>query len=136
MLKLNPEINVCTIIEEWDEELEELILVHPNRIEIEIKHNFVFDNRLIPSDFNGIIVKNITIGEPYPKEFYDDIEENVEIPFYMLESPEKYTSYVKQHLNRIRIELKAPNMTMTEALDALTGGFENHQEWFNDVCCD
>lgn len=133
LLKLKPEINVSTIIEEWNEDLEQFVLVNPNRIEIHVNHPFIFDNRLVPTEFNGIKVTNITIDGAYPKEFFDDIEENVEIPFYILESPDKYISYVTQHLDSIRTELKAPNMTMAEALDALTGGFEKHKKWFNDV---
>ena len=133
LMKLKPQVDVTTVIEEWDEDLEQFVLVNPNRIEIHVNRHFVFDNRLVPTEFNGIQVTNITIDGPYPKEFFDDIEENEPTPFYRLEDPDKYINFVTKHLESIRIELNAPNMTMAEALDALTGGFQKHQEWFNDV---
>ncbi len=133
LIKLKPEINVSTIIEEWDEDLEQFVLVQPNRIEIHVNHPFIFDNRLVPTEFKGVIVKNITIGEPYPKEFFEDIEENEPTPFYRLEDPEKYINFVTKHLEIIRKQLLSPEMTKEEALDALTGGFEKHKKWFNDV---
>lgn len=131
LLKLKPEINVSTIIEEWDEELEQL--VYPNRIEININHPFIFDNRLVPSEFKGVIVKNITVGEPYPSEFFDDIQENEPTPFYRLEDPDKYINFVTKHLESIRKQLLSPEMTKEEALDAITGDFTKHKIWFDDV---
>lgn len=133
LLKLKPEINVCTVIEEWDEELEQFVLVNPNRIEIHVNHLFIFDNRLVPSEFKGVIVKNITIGEPYPKEFFEDIEENEPTPFYRLEDPDKYINFVTKHLESIRLQLQTPEMTIEEALDAITGDFTKHKIWFDEV---
>lgn len=133
LMKLKPEINVCTVIEEWDEDLEQFVLVQPNRIEININHPFIFDNRLVPSEFKGVIVKNITEGAPYPGEFFDDIEENEPTPFYRLEDPDKYINYVNKHIDSIRQQLQSPEMTIEEALDAITGDFTKHKIWFDDV---
>ncbi|MBI2279160.1 MAG: hypothetical protein HYU68_00480 [Bacteroidetes bacterium] len=133
LMKLKPEINVSTIIEEWDEDLEQFVLVQPNRIEIHVNHPFIFDNRLVPTEFNGIKVTNITIDGAYPSEFFDDIEENEPTPFYRLEDPEKYINYVNKHIDSIRKQLLSPEMSKEEALDAITGDFTKHKIWFVDV---
>lgn len=133
LMKLKPQVDVTTVIEEWDEDLEQFVLVNPNRIEIHVNHPFIFDNRLVPSEFNGIKVTNITEGAPYPKEFFDDIEENEPIPFYMLEAPEKYIKYVNKHIDSIRKQLQSPEMTKEEALDAISGDFTKHKIWFDNV---
>jgi len=131
LVKLNPEINVCTVIEEWDEELDQL--VNPNRMEISVNHSFIFDNRLIPSKFKEIKVNNIIVGEPYPKEFFENIEEGIEIPLHVLEDPDKYINYVTKHIDSIRQRLYSPDMSIDEALDAITGDFNKHKIWFKNI---
>lgn len=131
LMKLKPQVDVTTVIEEWDEELDKM--VNPNRIEIEVRHPFIFDVRLIPKRFMGYKVKSIIVGKPYPNEFFDGIEEGIEIHLYMLEDPEKYISYVKKHIDGIRQQLNSPDMSIAEALDAITGDFEAHKKWYNDL---
>lgn len=135
LMKLNPEINVCTVIEEWDEDIEQFVLVHPNRIEIEIKHNFIFDNRLVCSEINGIPVFNIVVGQAFPDSFFEGFKSGDPIPLYKLEAPENYVEFVNTNLEQIREKLSAPNMSISEALDAIvaTGDFQKHIQYVNDL---
>lgn len=75
--------------------------------------------------FNGITVQNVWVGE-FPDEFPSD---NEEPPLEVWYAPERYQQYVSRNLNLIRETLNHPNMSEEEALDALTGDFQQHVDW-------
>ena len=98
-------------------------------IEITISHPFLFDNRQVPNEFNGIKVNNVTTGK-FPKEFPNP---ETDIPLAEYYNPERYIKYVNRNLSLIRRKLKIPKMSKEEALDALTGGFKDHVKWCNKL---
>ena len=123
LVALNPEIIVdeilCSSEDDWVESDTPVY-------EISVKHPFVFDVRLIPSEFKGVSVKNIWVGE-FPREFLSENEEG--IPLEDWYAPERYEAFVDRSLTILSQELRIPNLTKIEALDALTGDFQKHKDW-------
>ncbi len=112
LIKLKPEVMVSEFLDN-DEK--------PTGVfDITVKHEFVFDNRLIPDSFEGIKVVNWDRG-PNPPEFPNS---NAALPLWMYYSAKNYEKFVDNNFEMIRKNLLNPNMSRTEALDALTGGFE------------
>ena len=99
-------------------------------MEISVKHPFIFDNRLVPDEFQGIKVHNIIIGDS-PLEFPEPGHD-----FELLEvyhAPERYINFVNRCITQIRKKLKNPDLPKEEALDAITGGFEKHIKWCEEL---
>ena len=101
------------------------IIFDPPYIDIALIHPFIFDKRLIPSEFEGLKVNGY--------EHFENIDEDS-----MIESlekrdectnPEYYIKFVENNIALIREVLMQPNLTKNEALDALTGGFKEYKEW-------
>lgn len=93
------------------------------KINIDVKHPFVFDIRRIPKTFEGIEVMDITVGK-IPMEFTGS---NLALPWFEIFSPENYVRFVDNNLKSIREILKEPRWSKTEVLDALTGGFRKYE---------
>jgi len=90
-----------------------------------VGHKFIFDYRLIPDSFENIKV-NSNLCENIPKEF------PYAYPWTLIEeyhSPNRYIIFVKRNLEKIRKSLKSIHMSVDEALDALTGDFNQHKNW-------
>lgn len=102
----------------------------PPLVQITVKHPFVFDNRLIPENFQGFEVDNVTIGK-FSKEFPDPGHNYQPIEEYY--APERYIAFVSRKINLIRKTLKNPGLSEADALDALTGGFEKHIKWCEEL---
>ena len=103
-------------------------LIEGEKYEITIFRPFIFDNRLIPEEFEGVKIKNVEVGER-PQEF--DVDEKDEsIPLELYDAPEKYIAFVDRCFDEIRLKLDNPKMTKEEMLDALTfeGNFAKHIE--------
>ena len=126
LLALNPEIIVSEILESSDKDWVES---DKPVYQIDVKHPFVFDVRLIPDEFKGIPVKNIWVGE-FPKEFPSS---NESLPLEVWYAPERYERFVVENLSLLTEKLQIPNLTKMEALDALTGGFQKHKDWCNEL---
>ncbi|OFY85382.1 MAG: hypothetical protein A3F72_03705 [Bacteroidetes bacterium RIFCSPLOWO2_12_FULL_35_15] len=124
LIKLGAEITIDEFTESINS--EEIKVFDKPLLHINIKHPFIFDNRLIPADYKGIKVNNIVVGE-YPKEFPEPIDS---MPLHEYESPEKYELFVANNLELIRHNLNAPQMNSIEALEALTGNYTKHKEWY------
>jgi hypothetical protein len=97
-------------------------------VRFEVYHSFIFDNRLVPEEFQGIKVQNITLDD-YPSEF--DITEDAPILNAEYYHPDKYIKFVDREINTIAKKLKRKDLTKREALDALTGDFYLHLKWYN-----
>lgn len=122
LFELNPDVSLYEIIESSEEGWEQLEkLVY----RIDVKHPFIFDVRLIPTEFNGISVRNIWVGE-FPEEFPSS---NDSLPLEEWYAPGRYRKFVDRNLKLIADTLHQPDLSEPEALDALTGDFEKHLEW-------
>lgn len=129
LVALSPIIEVDEITESWSTNNPETTLYEPPLIEITIKHPLIFDNRLVPSEFQGIKIRNVTIGK-FPSEFPEPL---VEIRLEEYYDPERYIKFVKRKLSQIRKKLKRSDLSEEEALDALTGDFNKHIVWCNNL---
>lgn len=108
-------------------------LTEGKNYELTVFHPFIFDNRILPKEFEGVKIKNVEEGER-PKEF--DVDENEKfIPLDVYHSPEKYIKFVDRCFDDIRIQLENPNMSKDEMLDALTfdGSFKEHIKWCKEI---
>jgi hypothetical protein len=127
LVALNPEIIVDQILwsssEDWAES-------ETPTYDIQVRHPFVFDVRLIPSEFRGIPVKNVWIGD-FPEEFPSDDEE---IRLEVWCAPGNYERFVARCLSLIAETIRQPNLTKEEALHALTGDFQKHKKWCERLC--
>ena len=112
LIKLNPDVYISEFLDEENN--------LTGKLEITVKHPFVFDNLLIPDSFEGINIQNVTIGA-FPKEFPD---ENAEMPLWKWFAEDNYRKFILNHIDEIRKKLDRPGLTEEEALDALTGGIE------------
>ncbi len=94
-----------------------------------VGHQFIFDYRLIPIHFEDIEVKSY-LCEEMPKEF-PTVNEDTQIEVY--HSPNNYILFVERNIVQIRKKLKSSTMSIDEALDALTGDFEQHKKWVTQL---
>ena len=125
LIALAPRIIVDAITSSFSSDHPEIIYYDPPILQITVQHRFVFDNRLVPSEFNGIKVTNTTVGE-MPLEFPEPLND---IPLEEYYNPKRYIRFVNRCLPQIRRKLKKHDMSVQEALDALTGGFDKHIDW-------
>jgi len=118
LIALKPEIEVFKIIEDKDGNQCDIWT-------ISVYRPFLFDGRLVPEIFECIKVNDIIMGQ-FPKEFPS---ENAGLPLEDWFAPERYQKFAENNISLIRQTLLKPDMTVNEALDALTGGFEKHLAW-------
>jgi hypothetical protein len=95
-----------------------------SKTEVHVHHGFVFDMRLIPSDFKGIKVCDVTHGD-MPKEFPS---ENCMMRHFEYYAPANYERFVDNNFENIAKTLKMKNPDKAELLNALTGNFQLHKE--------
>ncbi len=95
-----------------------------SKIIITVKHELIFDNRLVPKSFEGIEIENVTIGK-FPKEFPDA---NTSMPWFKIFSPDNYRRFVSNNIDVFRDKLNNRNLSIEEALDAITEGFRNYEK--------
>lgn len=130
LMRLNPKVVIDEIKEMYDSSIEgEMIIFDPPVPEITVQHPFIFDNRLVPESFENLRVRNMTMGS-FPREFPSG---NAALPLEEWYSPKNYETFVINNLDLIRRTLKSPNMSKSEALDALTGDFKEHKKWCRDL---
>jgi hypothetical protein len=115
LMALSPIVWVDEIIESSTSENSEIILYDPPLLQITVQHPFVFNNRLVPSEFQGIKVGNFVIGK-FPSEFPEPLTDITWEEYY---APERYRKFAKRKLALIRKKLKEPNLTEEEAVAAL-----------------
>lgn len=118
LMVLNPEIGIDQFTTDADGN-------SCNKFILFVGHGFIFDYRLIPAHFEGIEVKS-HLCEQMPKEFPPAFPGSQLEAYY---SRERYLMYVKKNIEIIRKRLKSENLSVTEALDALTGGWVDHENW-------
>lgn len=124
LVQLNPEI-YCSSLDKQNKDDE------PNRLdksnwEIVVKHDFIFDNRLVPDNFCGFKVENLINPESYPNEFPSS---QSELPLEDWYAPKNYIDFVENHFDESKDKLRNHNLTKRELLDALTGDFNKHIKW-------
>ena len=129
LFELSQKVIVTGLVEDWNRETHEVIVYDPPIYQIEVWRPFLFDVRLIPTEFNGIKVFDQFFGS-YPSEFPSD---HAALPWEDHQAPERYIKYVDNNLELISKKIRISNLTRIEALDALTGGFEKHIKWCNDM---
>lgn len=121
LISFNPQIEVSEI--EVD---EKGIVQNPPRLEILVWHPFIFDNRLIPKVFLGMKVINAVRFHTLP----EILNPKDDSPLWEVENPNRYISFVEQNIDEIRIKLKSESLSKYDALDALTGNFQEYlKEW-------
>jgi len=97
-----------------------------SRSTVHIHHRFIFDRRLIPSEFNGVRVDGVTYGD-MPKEFPSENCAMYEFEYF---APIHYEKFVDNNFEYISKKMKLENANRSELLDALTGDFKKHvEEW-------
>lgn len=84
-----------------------------------VTHPFIFDNRLIPKEYNGLEVINAILSSTLPKVFNPEKE----LPLWEVESPHNYVRFVDDNISLIRKELRNTSMSKLEALNAITRDF-------------
>jgi hypothetical protein len=119
LLALSPIIRIDEITESFNSTSSEIIKYDPPLFQITISHQFVFDNRLVPKEFNGIKVQNQIVGS-FPLEFPEPNEEILIEEYY---ATERYVLFIDRSLPLIRKTLMNEKMTKEEALIALKGDF-------------
>jgi hypothetical protein len=119
LMALSPIIIVDEITESFNSENLKTTKYDPPLFQIRVQHSFIFDNRLVPSEFNGLKVINFIVGN-FPAEFLEPTEEISLEEYY---APERYIKFVDRNLSLIRKKLKKPNLSKKEALAALMAGF-------------
>ena len=130
LMKLNPDVEVYEIEEYGGSETNgEVIKYNPPLKKIEVSHPFIFDNRLVPKEFENIEVINITYVNSFPMEF--DVSNDEEILIAEFYHPKRYMKFVERELKSISKKLLIKDLTKEEALDALTGDFKKLLEDFN-----
>jgi len=115
LMQLDPEIGILQFQYDEDGNKDKFFIII-------VGHRFIFDYRLLPDHFENIKVKS-NLCENMPKEFPDPYP-GMQIEEYNF--PERYIAYVKRNIEKIRKTLHSKNITVDEALDALTGGWNNH----------
>ena len=123
LMELNPEIGINHYTLDHEGNPCNMFILY-------VGHKFIFDYRLIPTDFEDIKVSS-HLCTNMPKDFPAITPPGMQIEYY--HDPERYISFVKRNIKKIRNELKSINMSVDEALDALTGDFEKHNKWFLQI---
>ena len=124
LLSMGAEIQVSEIIENEKGEA-----IQPPIIEIQVWHPFIFDKRLIPTGFLGLKVTSIVYCNTIPEWFTQD--QNASL--VDSENPTKYMIYVHNHLEEIRSKLGLKSLGGREAMDAITGNFEEHINYWKNL---
>jgi len=118
LMKLDPEIGIDQFTTDADGN-------SCNKLVLFVGHGFIFDYRLIPEHFEGIEVKSHLCEEmpnSFPPYFY-----GTQLETYY--SKERYLSFVNKNLELIKKRFKLKDISVDEALDAITGGWTNHLNW-------
>ena len=93
---------------------------------ISVSKPFIFDNRNIPTSFDGIQVKKRIVGE-MPIEFQIDRTQPDWHKKEYIWAPERFELFVDRALGEIKDKLGDSRLTREEALDAVCfGNFEEH----------
>ena len=97
-------------------------------LELVVMRPFIFDERLIPNSFLGMVVK-VSLLEPLADGF--------EVFSGYAWAPENYAHFVDSQPEKIRLELGNPSMSREEMLHALIGmpfdaWVEKCREWGSD----
>ena len=91
---------------------------------ISISTPFIFDNRVIPEKFMGLVVRSGTHETNLPVEFRNIDSEKEYIWAY-----QRFEKFVDNNKDLIHSKLNNPSMTRDEMLDALCfGDFKKHRE--------
>ena len=125
-----------TILEEFKTEHVDLMALEPRveiiscnchsnylpDLKIYVWHPFIFDNRLVPEEFEGIEVINVTESSTLPPS----LNPPCDCYRWQVENPVNYVGFVDEYFEVIRKNLRSQSMLKAEMLDALTGDFKKH----------
>ena len=129
LVLLKPKIEIVEITESYSSKTNKSREYHPPLLQINVLHDFIFDNRLVPKRFENIEVINIIKSSTLPKEFNPETE----LPLWEVESQSNYEMFVDSNFSLIRKKLNSPYMEQDEMLDALTGDFEKHIQHYEKL---
>lgn len=118
LMELNPEIGIDQFTIDSDGNPCNYLILH-------VGHKFIFDYRLIPTHFENIKVNShlcVNMPDEFPNAYPGMQNEEYH-------SPERYLLFVERNIKKIRKELISINMSVDEALEALTGDFNKHKKW-------
>lgn len=122
LMQLNPEVGIIQFKRDADGNKGKFY-------KIIVGHRYIFDYRLLPDHFENIEVKS-NLCENMPRGFPDPYPGMQNEVYH---SPDRYILFVKSNIEKIRKTLNSENMTVDEALDALTGDWNNHLEWAKEL---
>ena len=88
-------------------------------VQIFVWHPFIFDNRLVPEEFEGIKVINVTESSTLPPS----LNPPCDCELWKVEDPFNYVGFVEEYFDIIQDKLRS-HMEKEEMLDALTGVFK------------
>lgn len=98
-------------------------------LRIFVWHPFIFDNRLVPEEFEGIKVINVTESSTLPPS----LNPPCDCELWKVEDPLNYVGFVEEYFDIIQDKLNAPSMEKEEMLDALTGDFKKHVTMWHEL---
>ena len=107
-----------------------LVMIDPKRKShaIDLSRPLVFDSRLLPKKFEGLLVKSKIYGE-LPAEFNVNREKREYVW-----APERFEKYVDRCGAEIKKKLNNPAMDRNEMLSALCfGDYEEHKVKYNSL---
>lgn len=108
-------------------EIAELEYEEHTEIQITVRHPFIFDNRLVPDNYQSYKVNNLTLSHTIPVT----LNPVVDLPLWHVENPNNYILFVQNNIEEIRRVLNKESITTYDALDAITGGFTKHLDYWN-----
>ena len=129
LVLLKPTIKILEITESYSSKTNKSEVFNPPLFQIHVFHDFICDNRLVPKRFENIEVINITKSSTLPKQFNPETE----LPLWEVESQSNYEMFVDTNFNLIRNKLNSPSMQRDEMLDALTGDFKKHIQYYEKL---
>lgn len=101
--------------------------IDPNIHGMHIRVPVIFDHRKIPKLYKGLKVRTVVITDKPPHREWDFGDREI-ISYEESANPRKYIDFVNRCAVEIRLQLKNPNMTFEEMLDAICwGDFEKYK---------
>ncbi len=101
LMELNPEIGIDQYTLDPEGNSCNIFILY-------VGHKFLFDYRLIPTDFENFKVKSHLCAN-MPKEFPSICPPGMQIEDY--HDPERYISFMERNIKKIRTELQSFNMS-------------------------
>jgi hypothetical protein len=90
---------------------------------ISVSHPLIFDMRMLPKEFKGIVIRSGI----HDIDLYDEFKISNNQKEYIW-AYQRFELFVDKHVDEIRIKLENPELTRSEMLDAICfGNFAEHK---------